>query len=198
MVLDGLEDLVYHVSMLHRIPNEYTTYTFMQYWYEHNVWAASKRMWNAHLESKHLQSLNDLWGIVRRGGVVVVTAYCLFCLGNTAASLHTRFAQFHDVFDLHEYMKKHTQQLDELQSVCPHPLCDDHLNSVPAFWEHANSVHGVAPFGPSRIYYKRKKPGDDNSDQVAAEAGHQTPGAGTPEDGKQESDDRQQRQRTTL
>jgi hypothetical protein len=49
-------------------------------------------------------------------------------------------------------------QLIALPTVCPHPLCETRIESEAYFWEHANSAHGVPPFGPRRINCKRKSP----------------------------------------
>jgi hypothetical protein len=169
--MNSLEGLSYHVSSKHGIPTEHTTYTFMQYCYEHNLWAKSERVWTSHLKHHHLNTLNDYCGLIRRGGVVVVAAYCLFCLGNLKETLHVRFAQHHDIFDLHKHMKAHTTELNALPAVCPHPRCEDHLESEADFWEHANSVHGVPPFGPRRIDRKRKTPEDGHEDTQNALGG---------------------------
>jgi hypothetical protein len=164
IVMDSLEGLSYHVSSEHRVPTEHTTHTFMQYCYEHNIWVKSERGWTSHLEHAHLKPLNDYCGLIRRGGVVVVAAYCLFCLGNVKDTLHSRFTQYHDIFDLHKHMRTHNAELNALPAVCPHPLCEDQLESEAGFWEHANSVHGVAPFGPRRIDRKRKTPEGGHED----------------------------------
>lgn len=165
-VMNSVEGLSYHVSTKHHIPTEHTTHTFMQYCYEHNLWAKSERVWNAHLEHQHLKPLNDFCGLIRRGGVVVVAAHCLFCLGDETATLHVRFAQHPDIFELHTHMKMHTTQLNALPAVCPHPLCEDFLESEAHFWQHANSEHGIAPFGPRRNDRKRKTPEDGHEDEL--------------------------------
>lgn len=150
-VLGSFDALAYHISHLHGVPNQLTMQTTMQYCYEHNVWYASERMWVAHLQKRHLEPLNDFCGLIRRNGVVLVAAHCLFCLSQESEPLRTRLAQFDDIFTLHEHMKKHKIELDAFSAVCPYPLCEDILQSAPAFWEHATSIHGVPPFGPQRL-----------------------------------------------
>jgi hypothetical protein len=120
-------------------------------------------MWDAHLKSKHLLSMNDFCGIIRQCSVIVVAAYCLFCIGNVEASLSIRFEQFHDVYVLHEHMKSHLREavypLD-----CPHPLCGDNFDTEELFWKHAISVHGTPPFATPKTTGKRKSPSDDGED----------------------------------
>ncbi|KAJ4991581.1 hypothetical protein SVAN01_02962 [Stagonosporopsis vannaccii] len=175
VVMNHLNGLSYHVSTAHGIPTEHTTHTFMQYCYEHNLWAKSERVWTAHLEHHHLKPLNDYCGLIRRGGVVVVAAHCLFCLGNEEKTLHDRFAQYPDTYDLHKHMKTHITQLIALPTVCPHPLCETRNESEAHFWEHANSAHGIPPFGPQRINRKRKSPekGQENAHEYEHEDAHE-------------------------
>jgi hypothetical protein len=163
-VLENFDALAYHISQSHGLPNQLTTHTTMQYCYEHNVWCASERMWNAHLQERHLKPLNDFCGLIRRNGIVLVAGYCLFCLSKESEPLHTRLAQFSDIFILHEHMKKHKVELDAFPAVCPHPLCEDSLQSKDAFWEHATFVHGIPPFGPQRLDLKRKTGSRDDAD----------------------------------
>ena len=51
-MFDSYEDLAYHVSEKHRVPNEWTTLTKMHYCYEHDVWCRSDQMWNTHLQAE--------------------------------------------------------------------------------------------------------------------------------------------------
>ena len=92
----------------------------------------------------------------------MVAAYCLFCLGDTKP-LSVRFAQYHDVFDLHKHMKGHLAN-SGTPKACPHPICKDTLDSESDFWDHATSVHGIPPFGPRRITGKRKRTEDGDND----------------------------------
>jgi hypothetical protein len=169
--MNYLNDLSYYVSTAHGIPTEHTTHTFMQYCYEHNLWAKSERVRTAHLEHHHLKPLNDYCGLIRRGGVVVVAAHCLFCLGNEEKTPHDRFAQYPDTYDLHKHMKTHITELIALPTVCPYPLCETRIESEAHFWEHANSAHGIPPFGPQRINRKRKSPekGQENAHEYEHE-----------------------------
>lgn len=153
-VLESHEDLAYHVSEEHRVPNEWTTLTKMHYCYEHDVWCRSDQIWDAHLQRKHLEPLNDYCGLIKECGVVVVAAHCMFCLG-ADAPLAVRFAQFSDVFQLHKHMKEHLTE-GHTTTICPHPLCTDELSSESDFWDHATTVHGIPPFGPRRVTVKRK------------------------------------------
>ena len=96
-------------------------------------------------------------------------------------------------------MKEHLAQLEAPPpSVCPHPHCQDMLGSEDKFWSHAETVHGMPPFGPRRSTGKRKAPeeledlgegtdddsvrdspngDDDASGGIEAGAGHATSGA---------------------
>ncbi|KAF1911619.1 hypothetical protein BDU57DRAFT_95919 [Ampelomyces quisqualis] len=165
-----LKNLLYYVAAVHEIPTEDTTHIFMQYCYEYNVWTASKRVWTSHLEHAHLKHLNNYCGRIARCGVVVVAAYCLFCLGDGTATLHIQFAQYRcpDTHELHKHMKTHRAQIDALPAECPHPLCHDHLESEAHFWEHANTVHSIAAFGPRRINRKRETPEGGHEDSQDA------------------------------
>lgn len=113
--------------------------------------------------------MNDYCGLIKDGGVVVVAAHCLFCIG-ADAPLAVRFAQFSDVFVLHKHMKEHLATVCT-PVVCPHPLCKEHLDSETEFWDHATTVHGVPPFGPRRVTGKRKAPKDSDIDDVVWSAG---------------------------
>ncbi|KAE8853123.1 hypothetical protein HRS9122_00115 [Pyrenophora teres f. teres] len=135
------EELAYHVSEKHRVPNEWTTRTKIHYCFEHE--------------------LTNFCGLIRIGSVVVVAAHCLLCLGDINAPLPDRFTQFDSAFDLHKHMKKHLAQLPPL-SECLHPHCQSSLDSEAEFWSHAEDVHGMPPFGPRRATGKRKMPEDLN------------------------------------
>jgi hypothetical protein len=148
------KDLAAHISIEHGVPNEWTIPTKMHYCYEHNVWCHSERMWNEHLQRRHLELLNSYCGIIEERGVVVVAAHCLFCLGGYKP-LSVRFTQFPDVFRLHKHMKEHIGR-NGIPTVCPHPQCDDVVGSSAGFWSHAISVHGVPPFGACNTTRKRK------------------------------------------
>jgi hypothetical protein len=124
---------------------KWTTLTKMHYCYEHDVWCRSDQIWDAHLQRKHLEPLNDY---------CVVAAHCMFCLG-ADASLAVRFAQFSDVFQLHKHMKEHLTG-GHATTIRPHPLCIDELSSESDFWDHATTIHGNPPFGPRRVTVKRK------------------------------------------
>ncbi|PVH92377.1 hypothetical protein DM02DRAFT_700065, partial [Periconia macrospinosa] len=89
-----------------------------------------------------------------------VAAYCLFCLGDTAAPPHVRCAQHPDTFYLHKHMKKHLD--DGLPETCPHPKCEDALVSKDNFWRHATEVHGIPPFSPGRVKRNRSEPSSDD------------------------------------
>jgi hypothetical protein len=193
------EKLAYHVSNKHRVPNEWTVLTRMHYCYEHDGWCQSEQQWVQHLELHHLPELNNFCGLIRLDGVVVVAAHCVLCLGDSHAPLQVRFLQFDNPFDLHKHMKEHLAQLEAPPSVCPHPHCQDMLGSEDKFWSHAETVHGMPPFGPRRSTGKRKAPeeledlgegtdddsvrddspngDDDASGGIAAGAGHATSGA---------------------
>lgn len=71
-------------------------------------------------------------------------------------------------------MKTHITQLIALPTVCPHPLCETRIESEGHFWEHANSAHGIPPFGPQRINRKRKSPekGQENAHEYEHEDAH--------------------------
>lgn len=144
----GHFQLLRHVSQEHQVPNEYTTTTRCHYCYEHSEYFLSDMTWQAHV-SQHLRNLNDFCGLIRRSGLVIVAAHCLFCLGNLRESIIKRFTQFHDVFELHRHMKQHLVA-DGCPSICPHPQCQDTIESDTEFWTHANAVHGIPPFGPKR------------------------------------------------
>ena len=161
-ILRSHEDLTYHVSEKHRVPNEWTMLTKMHYCYEHDVWCRSDQIWDAHIQRQHLEKLNDYCCLIKECGVVVVAAHCLFCLGADAL-LAVRFAQFSDVFTLHKHIKEHLAR-EHAPKLCPHPLCKDELSSESGFWSHATLVHGIPPFGPRRITGKRKRTedGDNN------------------------------------
>ncbi|KAF1935092.1 hypothetical protein EJ02DRAFT_486881 [Clathrospora elynae] len=73
------------------------------------------------------------------------------------APLQVRFLQFDNAFDLHKHMKEHLT-LEGPPSVCPHPHCQDMLGSEDKFWSHAETVHGMPPFGPRQSTGKRKAP----------------------------------------
>ncbi|KAF1359213.1 hypothetical protein EJ07DRAFT_121068 [Lizonia empirigonia] len=75
-----------------------------------------------------------------------------------SAPLHDRFSQFDSAFNLHTHMRKHLAQLDAPPSICPHPHCQSILGSETDFWSHAETVHGMPPFGPRRTTGKRKTP----------------------------------------
>ena len=164
-ILKSHEDLAYHVSEKHRVPNEWTMLTKMHYCYEHDVWCRSDQMWDAHLQRKHPEKLNDYCGLIKECGVVVVAAHCLFCLG-ADAPLPVRFAQFSDVFTLHTHIKEHLAR-ENAPKLCPHPLCKDELSSESDFWNHATLVHGIPPFGPRKITRKRKRTEDDDNNSGA-------------------------------
>ncbi|KAF2626154.1 hypothetical protein BU25DRAFT_102344 [Macroventuria anomochaeta] len=163
-ILESQEELATHISEEHDIPNSWTTHTSMHYCYEHDVWCHSNQMWDAHLHFQHLQRLNDFCGLLKERGVVVVAAHCLFCLGDTKP-LSVRFAQYHDVFDLHKHMTGHLAK-SGTPKACPHPICKDTLGSESDFWDHATSVHGIPSFGPRRITGKRKRPEDGDNNKV--------------------------------
>jgi hypothetical protein len=150
------EALAYHVSTEHRIPNDWTMLTKMHYCYEHDLWCRSEQQWVQHIKIEHFLRLNDFCGLIRQGGVVVVAAHCIFCLGNVSLPVETRFAQFHDAYVLRKHMKQHLLGRSDPLSVCPHPQCEDTLDSDSAFWEHANAVHGCPLFEPCDTPAKRK------------------------------------------
>jgi hypothetical protein len=158
---ESQETLSYHVSDKHRVPTEWTTLTKMHYCFEHNQWFRSNCAWDAHLKTNHLLKLNDFCGLIRQGGVVIAAAHCLFCIGNSMASLSDRFAQFSDMFVLHKHLRGHLADA-VYPFQCPHPLCSDNLDSEDLFWEHAVSVHGTPPVGVPRILGKRKSRYDDS------------------------------------
>jgi hypothetical protein len=53
-------------------------------------------------------------------------------------------------------MGDHVRQLAGSLPPCPHPSCTDRLASDNEFWQQANAVHGMPPFGPRRTTGKRK------------------------------------------
>jgi len=162
------DDLAIHIWQAHNVPNEFTTYTRMHYCYEHDVWCCSHRAWDAHLQKKHLEELNDFCGLIR-GGVVVAAANCSFCVGHNAP-LSTRFAQFSDVFVLHKHIEEKHLAAARDPLICPHPLCKERLESKNEFWDHATTVHGVPRLGPRRSTGKRKANEDavDETDWLMA------------------------------
>jgi hypothetical protein len=109
-----------------------------------------------HLNLFHLPELGIFCGLIQLNGVVVVAGHCLLCLGDINAPLHDRFLQFDSAFNLHTHMRKHLAQLDVPPAVCPHPHCESTLGSEDTFWDHAEAVHGMPPFGPRRVARKRK------------------------------------------
>ncbi|KAF1840091.1 uncharacterized protein K460DRAFT_371308 [Cucurbitaria berberidis CBS 394.84] len=153
-------DLAHHISKEHRVPNEWTMPTRMHYCYEHGLWCQSDEVWDAHLQKEHFDVLDRFCGLIKDGGVVGVAAHCLCCLG-ADKPLPVRFAQFTDIDVLHRHIKSHLERFG-VPNMCPHPLCEDALNSESDFWSHANVIHGVTPFGPRRT--KRKTPDSDSSE----------------------------------
>lgn len=159
------QSLSHHVSTAHGVPNDWTMPTKSHYCYEHGYWYMSDMMWSQHLQRDHLERMNGYCGIVRRHGLVIVAAHCLFCLGDNKADLQTRFHQFHDVYVLHKHMKQHLES-DGPPAGCPHPQCHDKLGSNEAFWRHANEVHGTPPYDLVKVNRKRsleEDPIDDTS-----------------------------------
>ena len=110
---------------------------------------------------EHLRALNNYCGLIKECGVVVVAAHCMFCL-RANAPLAERFAQFSDVFTLHEHIKDHLAR-EHAPKVGPHLLCEDELTLESEFWKHVTEVHGIPPSGPRRITRKLKTPDSDNS-----------------------------------
>ena len=161
-IVESQEELATHISKEQGIRIDWNTHTSIHYFYEHDVWCNSNRIWDAHLHFQHLQRLNEFCGLLKERGVGVVAAHCLFCLGDTKL-FSVRFAQYHDVFDLHKNMKGHLEKSGTLKA-CPHPICKDILDLESHFWDHATSVHGIPPFGLCRItgICKRTEDGDDN------------------------------------
>jgi hypothetical protein len=153
---DAYEELAFHISDEHGAPNHWTMLTAMRYCYEHDTWCRSEQEWVHHIKTCHAPQLNDFCGLIRLSGVVVVAAHCLFCLGDEKLPITERFQQFPDVFVLHKHMKRHLDLLDTPMSLCPHPRCDDQVESDRAFWTHAHSVHGTPPFATCTAGTKRR------------------------------------------
>ena len=159
------EDISHHVSQVHDIPNEWTIHTKMHYCFEHDTWCKSNLTWNFHLGTSHLNPLNRFTGLIRQGGVLIVAAHCLFCLGDERLFLARRFEQYRDNYTLRKHMKGHLETLSEPLQDCPHPLCEQRIHSEQHFWDHAIDVHGVPEPGPERITAKRKFE-EENSQQA--------------------------------
>lgn len=158
---DSHEALAYHLSKKHSVPTEWTTLTNVRYCFEHNRWYRGNHVWDVHLRKTHLPELNDFCGLIRQGGAILVAAHCLFCIGNTTASLLDRFLQFSDVCVLHRHMKAHL--VDAVYPLeCPHTSCSTSLHTENLFWEHAVSVHGIPPLHAAQITGKRKSPCEDD------------------------------------
>jgi hypothetical protein len=165
-IFNHARDLARHLSEAHDVPNERTLPTKHHYCYEHDVWCDSLDIWRQHILLEHFPHLNDYCGLLRIGGVVVIAAQCLFCLGDSQRLIEDRFAQFHDVNVLHQHMKTHLTKIQNFPLECPHPRCQERCTSAAAFWDHAISVHGVPPFGPPGVTKKRKAP-EDLDEEVA-------------------------------
>ena len=130
----GFQELAYHLSHAHRVPNDWTMLTKMHYCYEHDEWCRSDQQWTQHITREHLTRMNDFCGLIRHAGVVMVAAHCLFCLGDVSLPITTRFTQFHDVFTLHKHMKEHSAERTDPLTVCPlHPRCTDPIDLDDAF-----------------------------------------------------------------
>ncbi|KAF1360100.1 hypothetical protein EJ07DRAFT_118025 [Lizonia empirigonia] len=91
------------------------------------------------------------------------------------APLQNRFLQFDSAFALHTHMRDHLTRLDAPPPICPHPHCQSVLGSEDEFWSHAETVHGMPPFGPRRPTGKRKRPegledSEDSTDYLADSA----------------------------
>jgi hypothetical protein len=170
-IFENTSQLAHHVSETHHVPNERTLPTRMHYCYEHDLWCASDEIWAQHIRLSHFPKLNDYCGLIRCGGVVVIAAHCLICLGDKDVSIAVRFTQFSDANMLHQHMKAHLAQLQGPVTNCPHPRCNDLLDSENAFWEHAISVHSVPPFGPSKVISKRKTRDIDSDNNLACDPG---------------------------
>lgn len=166
-IADTPYDLALHVSAEHNVPNERTLPTRMHFCYEHAQFFAADGAWIEHCRS-HLSHLNDFCGLIRRRGLVVVAAHCPLCLGDLTADACVRWAQFHDVFTLHKHIKRHLAALASPPDICPYPDCETKLGTEVMFWQHANEVHGIPPFGasPGNRSLKRKIPPDDLDDET--------------------------------
>jgi hypothetical protein len=101
------QKLARHVSEAYDVPNAGTIPTKHYYCYEYDTWCLSQDLWRQHILLDHFPHLNDYCGLLRIGGVVLIPALCLFCLGDGNRTLVDRFAQFPDVNKLHLHMKLH-------------------------------------------------------------------------------------------
>jgi hypothetical protein len=161
----SIQELALHVSEKHGVPNDLTTPTRMYFCYEHGQYFAAEFDWLKHC-ALHRDRLTDFCGLIRRHGIVMVGAHCLFCLNDGGLDFGSRWRQFADPFTLHVHMKEHLASSGP-PSTCPHPKCDDKLGSESAFWAHASSVHGIPPLGPTR---DRKRNATDDEDDAGGEA----------------------------
>lgn len=141
----------------------------MHYCFEHDGWCRSDQQWAQHIELYHLLEIRNFCGLIRLGSVVVVAAHCVLCLGDTNAPLDVRFAQFDSAFNLHGHMREHLARLAAPPSVCPHPHCQSVLGTEDKFWNHAEAVHGMPPFGPRRTTGKRNTSEDQQNQEDGIE-----------------------------
>jgi hypothetical protein len=116
-------DLAYHLSKNHCIPNKWIMLKMMAYWYEHDLRCRLEQQWEQHIRVFHFPNLGNYCGIMQLGGLVIVAAHCLFCLGDTKLASTNQYSQFADAFTLNKHMGKHILQLAGLLSLCPHPTC---------------------------------------------------------------------------